>query len=331
MKSKNQIIGILALSGIKGIGPAFIKKAVTSDMFLSPNFVAEIKSILSTSKKEIDEEDIFNQIEEAKNILYRCEEENIKIIPITSEDYPRQLKAIKDPPGIIYCKGNIELLYSNIICVVGTREPNENGAKIAERIGQYFSTNQWSICNGLVDGIDNHAIKFGGTLHSNVIGILAGGINYNEKKTLLKKAAENAEQVLQSGGLLISEMPLDKKEDTFSVVKSCRIQAGVSNGLFLVQSSLDGGSKFTTKAFCELPRPIAVINPVSSDFDLSSYEANKELVLNGRKGLTKFTDIKADKMQTTEIIIIKSRDDYSKFENLAKQQILNKIEKTLFD
>jgi len=332
MRNVNQIVGILALSSIKGIGPAFIKKAVTKDMFLSSDIVSEIKNILSISKKEIDEEKIFNQVETAKNILYRCKEDNIEIIPLISEDYPTQLKAIKDPPPIIYCKGNLELLYSNIICVIGTRDPNENGVKIAERVGQYFSTNKWSICNGLAEGVDNHAIKFNETLHSNVIGILAGGVNYNENKTLLKKTVENAEQVLQNGGLLISEMPLNKKEDTFSVVKSCRIQAGISNGLFLVQSSLDGGSRFTIKAFCELPRPIAVINPIQADFDLPSYEANKELVLNNRKGLTKFADIKADKIQTTEITVIKSKNDYSNLENLINKQISNnyKLEKTLF-
>lgn len=333
MKNTNQIVGILALSSIKGIGPAFIKKVVTNDMFLSSDIIPKIKNILSVSKKEIDEEEIFNQVEIAKDILYRCKEENIKIISIAGEDYPAQLREIKDPPPIIYCKGNLELLYSNTICVIGTREPNENGIKIAERVGQYFTINNWSICNGLAEGVDNHAIKINEVLHSNVIGILAGGINYNEKKTLLKKTAENAEQVFQNGGLLISEMPLDKKEDTFSVVKSCRIQAGISNGLLLVQSSLDGGSKFTIKAFCELQRPISVINPIQSDFELPSYEANKELVLNGKKGLTKFADIKADKVQTTEIIIIKSKDDYFKLENFVKKQISNnvKLDKTLFD
>lgn len=320
MNTRNQIIGLLALSSIKGIGPAFIKKAVSSDMFSNFNVIEEIKNILSSSKKEIDEDEIFNLVEEAKETIFRCKEEGIEIIPILSENYPIQLKEIKDPPPVIYCKGNLELLYNNIVCVIGTREPNENGMKISERVGQYFSENQWTICNGLAEGVDNFSIKSSEKIHSNVIGILAGGLNYNQKKTLLKKTSENAEQVLQNGGLLISEMPLDKREDTFSVVKSCRIQAGISNGVLLVQSSLDGGSKFATKAFCELSRPIAVINPVQSDFDLSSYNANKEIVLNNKNGLTKFTDLKTEKIQTSEILIIKSKEDYSEFEYLMKKR-----------
>ena len=333
MKTRNQIIGLLALSSIKGIGPAFIKKAVSTDMFSSHNIISEIKNILSSSKKDIDEDEIFNLVEEAKETLFRCQEESIEIIPILSEDYPLQLKEIKDPPPVLYCKGNLELLYDSIVCIIGTREPNENGLKISERVGQYFSANQWTICNGLAEGVDNYSIKTNEKVHSNVIGILAGGLNYNQKKTLLKKTAKNAEQVLHNGGLLISEMPLDKREDTFSVVKSCRIQAGISNGLLLVQSSLDGGSKFATKAFCELTRPIAIINPVQSDFNLPSYNANKEIVLNNKIGLTKFADIKIDKIQTSEILIIKSKEDYSEFENLMRTQMLNTSQQTmsLFD
>ncbi len=333
MKRTNQIIGLIALSGIKGIGPTFIKKVASADMFSNLSITSEIKNILASSKKETDEEEIYNEVEKAKDILFRCREEGIEIIPIISEDYPEQLKEIKDPPPIIYCKGNLELLYSNSVCIIGTREPNENGIKISERVGHYFSANQWTICNGLAEGVDNYSIKLNDKVHTNVIGILAGGLNYNKKKTLLKKTAENAEQVFQNGGLLISEMQLDKKEDTFSVVKSCRLQAGISNGLLIVQSSLDGGSKFATKAFCELTRPIAIINPIQSDFDLPSYNANKEIVLSKKNGLAKFTDHKTDKIQTSEILIIKSKEDYAEFEKLMKNQtkIIGKQKTTLFD
>jgi DNA processing protein len=115
-------------------------------------------------------------------------------------------------------------------------------------------------------------------------------------------------------------MPPDKKEDTFSVVKSCRIQAGLSYGLILVQSSLEGGSRFTTKSFCETQRPVAVINPIQTDFDMPTYNANKEIILNGKKGLSKFTELKEDKIQTFKIFVIKSKDDYTEFEILMNNR-----------
>lgn len=319
MKDNNNTIGILAMSDLKGIGPAFIKKATTKKSFETSNLFFEIKEITEANNKQFDDDSIFQSIENAKEILFYCKEEGITIIDLLSDDYPISLKELKDPPSVIYCKGNLDLLYQNTICIIGTREPNENGVKIAERLGLYFAKNQWSICNGLAEGIDNFSIKSEDKTHNRVIGILAGGLNYNSKKTLLKKTAENAEKVLENNGLLISEMPPDKKEDTFSVVKSCRIQAGISHGLILIQSSLNGGSKFTTKAFCETDRPIGIINPFQSDIDLPTYNANKEIINNNKKGLSIFADIKEDKILTPKIFIIKSKDDYKELEEVISK------------
>lgn len=316
MKDKNKIIGLISLLELDKIGPAFIKKAVSNKCFESTDIFKEIKEITSSNNKNFDDDAIYDAVEKAKEIIFKCKEEGITIIAITSDDYPSLLKEIKDPPPVIYCKGNLDLLYTKVVCIIGTREPNENAVKISERIGFFYSNTGWAICNGLADGVDNFSIKSNDKIHNKVIGILAGGLNYNTKKTLLKKTAENAEKTIENGGLLISEMPPDKKEDTFTVVKSCRIQAGLSNGLILIQSSLDGGSRFTIKSFCETHRPIAVINPVPADFDLPTYNANKEIILNNKKGLAKFTELKEDKIQTSKIFVIKSKDDYTVFDKL---------------
>lgn len=323
MIDNNKIIGIIALSELKGIGPAFIKKVLSKNTFENTNLIQGIKEITTANNKQFDDDTIYEAVESAKEIVFKCKEEGITIIEFTSEDYPILLKEIKDPPSVIYCKGNLDLLYNKTVCIIGTREPNENAVKISERIGSFYSNKNWAICNGLAEGVDNFSIKSNDKIHDKVIGILAGGLNYNTKKTLLKKTAENAERTIESGGLLISEMPPDKKEDTFTVVKSCRIQAGISNGLILIQSSLDGGSRFTTKSFCETQRLIAVVNPVQSDFDLPTYNANKEIILNSKKGLSRFTELKEDKIQTSKIFVIKSKDDYTEFENLMNNRPKN--------
>lgn len=316
MNNINQIIGIIALSELKGIGPAFVKKSVLKNAFETTNIIQKIKEITTSNNKNFDDDTIHEAVEAAKEIVSKCKEEGISIIEFTSKNYPTRLREIKDPPSVIYCKGNIDLLYSNTVCIIGTREPNENAVKISERVGSFYSNSSWTICNGLAVGVDNFSVKLDDQIHSNVIGVLAGGLNYNSKKTILKNTAENAEKTIESGGLLVSEMPPDKKEDTFTVVKSCRIQAGLSNGLILIQSSLEGGSRFTAKSFCETQRPVAIINPVHSDFDLPTYNANKEIILNSKKGLSKFTELKEDKIKTSKIFVIKSKEDYKYFEKI---------------
>jgi DNA processing protein len=333
MEESNNIIGLIALSELRGIGPAFIKKAVSKRFFNTTDTIDAIKEITTINNKPFEEKIIYEAVERAKKIVSKCKEEDISIIEVTSKYYPILLKEIKDPPAVIYCKGNLDLLYNKTVCIIGTREPNENGAKIAERIGSFYSKSDWAICNGLAEGIDNFSIQSNEKIHNKIIGILAGGLNFNNKKTLLKKTTENAQKTLEHGGLLVSEMPPDKKEDTFTVVKSCRIQSGFSNGLILIQSSLLGGSRFTVKSFCETHRPIAVIHPVQSDFDLPSYNANREIILHYKNGLSKFTEIKEDKIQASKIFVLKSKENYIEFENLMinNSKNIEELNTTLFD
>jgi DNA processing protein len=61
----------------------------------------------------------------------------------------------------------------------------------------FYANSSWAICNGLAEGVDNFSIKSNNQIHSNVIGILAGGLNYNSKKTLLKKLLKMLKRLLK--------------------------------------------------------------------------------------------------------------------------------------
>lgn len=306
----------LALSSLKGIGPAFLKK--NAYLFESLSFNATKDNILlflELYKKQIPMIEIDNAIRQSEKILNACEKERIAVISICDVGYPPLLLELKDPPSVIYCKGNLDAL-KRVVTVIGTRQPNRNGEIIAERVSTFFSEKDWSICNGLADGIDSCAIKNTNGYFGETIGVLGGGIDYGNHKTLLKNVQRNAEIILENNGLLISESLPDKKEDKFSVIKSCRIQAGLAQGLILIQSSVDGGSKFTVKSFSELKRNLAFIYPIKQDYMLDSYSANRLLVEKGMLGLAEITDIKSEKIAIDELFSIKSRDDYVCYEQL---------------
>lgn len=306
----------LALSFLKGIGPVFIKK--NSYLFDSIEFGATKDSLyffLESCKKSFSITEIDEAVDRSEKIIDACGGKGIKVIGVGDVDYPSLLLELKDPPPVIYCKGNLNSL-KKVVTIVGTRKPNKNGEVIAERVANFFSENAWSICNGLADGIDSCAIKNTGGYFEKAVGILGGGINYEDNLTLPKNTQKNAEIVLENNGLLISESLPDAKEDTFSVIKSCRIQAGLARGLILVQSSVDGGSRFTVKAFSGLKRSLAFIYPMKQDYMLDSYSANRMLAEKSAIGLAEIADVKHDKIAINKLFAIKSRDDYVHYEQL---------------
>ena len=322
MKEKNKKIGFISLLALKGIGASSVRKIIDKDTFLTEDFYLEIEKLSKLLKKTFQKEEIELSIIKAKEIINYCQEENISIISIVDEEYPILLKELKDAPPILYCKGNLGLLNANVIGIIGTRKPSNSGVKIAERLGVYFSNNGWSICNGIVEGIDDCSIRHNESIHRNVIGVLAGGIDYRKNKTILQKTAKNADILLENGGLIVSEIEPGVKENSFSIIKSCRIQAGLSKGLLLVQSPLDGGSKFTTRYFCELSKPYGVINPIPREINMHEYEANKEIITNKKEGISLFSEIKKDKI-ASDIFIINTKNDYETYTNLMLRNSIN--------
>jgi len=315
----NNTISILALRHIKGVGAVAIKKLWQQNVFDGNNYYEIIETATRILKKNLSDEEMEEVIEMAKETISKNAEDDIKVIDISHDRYPSQLKAIKGPPSILFYKGNIEKA-SKTVGIIGTREPSLKSVEIAKRIGQYFSENGYSICNGLALGIDEASIRNDFSLHSNIVGVVAGGLNYNKTKTLLKSTAQMADQVLENGGFIMSEYTSGTKEDTFKVIDSCALQAWMSHGLILIQSKVNGGSKYTLGAFAELNRPLAVINLPEMDLD-PTFGANSLLIKNTKMGLAEITGLKYDKVQIEKCISISNKEDYKIFESTLKKSI----------
>ena len=310
MKTKE----ILVLSMVKGMGPATIKKNIhrlKSDV----NAYDLVRELKPEELKNIPTYE-----NEAESIISICQKEEIEIIDIMSWEYPSSLLEISNPPAVLYVKGNKELINKKIVAIIGTRHSTELGNRVAERLGGYFSQH-FAICNGLVEGIDEHSIYVNEKVVPNAIGIISGGLCY--KSTCSQNHIRVIEDVLKAGGLIISEYPPTKKEDQYSGSASSRIQAGLSSGIILVQSKIDGGSKYTLDKFVKLGRVIGIVHfPTNPEYQDDIFGANRLIIEEKEYGLTKFVSLKSVKTLNVKAIIpITSKDDYKAFEDKLTVQL----------
>ena len=63
---------------------------------------------------------ILNAIRENENVPERYAENAITIL---DDEYPDKLKDLKYPPFVLYYKGDLNLLHTDMIAVVGSRDP----------------------------------------------------------------------------------------------------------------------------------------------------------------------------------------------------------------
>ena len=298
------IKNLLILSMVKTIGPAFIKKNRhrLSKIASCEDIVYEVKPDESDNLRH------YGTV--ADEIISDCKANDIKMLSILDDTYPSQLAEIGDPPSALFLKGDVSLL-EHVIAIIGTRHSTELGNKIAERVGEYFS-HKYSICNGLVEGIDEHSIYYNGHVTKNVVGIISGGLLY--KETCSSNHIRVIDDVINAGGLIISEFYPRQKEDKFSGSKASRIQAGLSHGLILVQSKADGGSKYTLAKYAKLGRPIGIIHyPSSEEYYTEVFGANRLIVEKGKDGLAQMIDLKKiSSLNVGNILTLSGKEDYDK-------------------
>lgn len=320
----NLIFNIMTMGKIKGIGSSFLGKIIHEIKKINKELSYEDAKALSNGK-EFDKEifDIWKC--ESKNHIEICNNIGSKIISMIDNDYPSNFLDMKKPPPIIFCRGNIDLLNTKIISVIGTRKPSDLGINISKRVCKYLYESGITICNGMAEGIDDSCININNEFINNFIGVSPSGINILEDKILSKSMTERSKKILSHGGLIITEYIPGIKESINTLTEYCRIQAGISDAALLIQSSLSGGSKYTISEIFDLSRSIYFIDPPEKYRYDEKFSANISLSDKGIIGLLDFINKKEiQKNKNIDIVPIKSKDDYDVILQFKKNNVKNK-------
>ena len=105
---------------------------------------------------------------EAEQVIRSCTEKNIQIITIGDSAYPDRLRAIPDPPTVLYVRGRWPDFDSvPAVAVVGTRKATPYGLKVADQIGTTLARAGMITVSGMALGNDGAAhrgaLKAGGS------------------------------------------------------------------------------------------------------------------------------------------------------------------------
>ena len=177
------------------------------------------------------------------------------IIPITSVDYPQQLKQIVGAPSLLYLRGNIENLHLPQIAVVGSRRMTRGGADNARAWSQYLAAGGFAITSGLALGVDGAAHRGALQAKGKTIAVMATGIDSIYPRSHLQLA----EQIIDQGGTLITEFKPTTKPLATHFPSRNRIISGLSLGVLVVEAALRSGSLITARYALEQDREVFAI------------------------------------------------------------------------
>lgn len=228
------------------------------------NFIRNFHTFKSRKEIElISENDILEEIK-------ATEKYGAKIITFLDKEYPEYLKNIECFPPAITVKGNIDLMHNEkILAVVGSRNTSINNYNFTKKIAKELGSLGYVITSGLARGIDSSAHI--GSLKTGTIGVLGGGID-----VIYPKENENLyHNILDEGGLLISENYFKCPPRPEYFPSRNRIIAGISKGLLLVDAGLMSGSLNTARQAIKFNRELMVFP--GSPYDERCYGSNRLL------------------------------------------------------
>lgn len=198
--------------------------------------------------------------------------------------YPVQLRNIKNPPKQLYAKGNIGLLKTNIISIIGSRVCSENGVKLARKFSKELVYQGITIASGMAVGIDTIAHQTTLQEKGKTIAVLGNGF----KHIFPQENMELYEQIIKDDGLVITEYPPEEKAKSKNFLERNRIVSGLALGILVVEAAHRSGTSVTAKLARQQKRKIfALPHEVN---DLHGVGTNR-LIQEGAKIVTSTEDI----------------------------------------
>ncbi len=185
--------------------------------------------------------------------LQKALAEKVTILAISDDRYPEFLRHIYNPPAVLYVKGDVELLSTTCVAMVGSRAATVYGTRIAAELARQLALAGLTVVSGVAQGIDA-AAHSGALAGGRTIGVLGCGID-----VVYPRQHQGLYAEIAAAGTLVSEAPFGARPEAFRFPARNRIISGLSLGVVVVEAARRSGSLITARLALEQGREVFAI------------------------------------------------------------------------
>lgn len=191
----------------------------------------------------------------ARDLAYIESQPMLHCLTYDNPLYPRLLREIPRPPPLLFVRGDATCLSLPQLAMVGSRNPSGGGIENAERFAHYMAERGFAITSGLALGIDAAAHRGALRAGGKTIAVMGTGIDliYPSRHRQL------AQEIIDSGGALVSEFPLGTSSHASNFPQRNRIISGLSGGTLVVEAAVQSGSLITASYALQQDREVFAI------------------------------------------------------------------------
>ena len=193
--------------------------------------------------------------EQVMLVIKRCASVGVQLISFDEIAYPNLLKNTDRAPPFLYVKGDETALSLPQIAIVGSRNASSSGKEIAREFAGALCQGGFTVTSGLALGIDGEAHR--GALESGgrTVAVLGSGL----LRIYPHRHKGLAEKILNLGGAIVSEFPLDTAPVAHNFPRRNRIVSGLSCGTLVIEAARKSGSLITAKHALEQGREVFAV------------------------------------------------------------------------
>lgn len=211
-----------------------------------------------------------------EKLLQSLQKTAVNVLPYYDARYPKLLKEIYDSPPVLFYRGKLSDPDEACIAIVGSRKMSSYGAAAMPIIAQPLINAGVTIVSGLAYGADGAAhiesVKSG----ARTIAVLGSGVD--EDSIYPRAHLRLAHDILDNGGLIISEQPPGTPGLRYNFIARNRIIAGLSLGVVIIECKAKSGALLTADYAADYNRNLyAVPGPIYSSLS----EGPHNLIKNG--------------------------------------------------
>lgn len=178
-----------------------------------------------------------------------------------SVNYPSKLRDAREPVELLYYTGNVDLLYTRSVAIVGTRNPSSEGIIRTDRMSKLLVKNGFTIVSGLAKGVDTVAHKTAIRNGGNTIAVIGTPLN-----SVYPKENAALQDYIAKRHLLITQVPFIKyknqhyKANSLFFPERNKTMSAITEATVIIEAGQTSGTLVQARAALQQGRKLFILN-----------------------------------------------------------------------